>query len=107
MENTRRKVKTVKRRGRRVVGVEIRGSGPYALLAATVLQAVSDLQQPGPLRDEAEEWLHSVGCRYCLEMLDVPYMPFMEALQQRRLRCGTSTRAFWEEVAIPPLERVA
>lgn len=94
-------------RGKRVVGVEVRGEGPRALLAATVLQAISDLRQEGPLHEEAREWLLSPGCRYCLEVLEIPYRPFLQALRLRRLQCGTSTRAFWEEALEPVLDLVA
>jgi hypothetical protein len=96
-----------KQRRPRTVGVELRGSGPYALLAATVLQAIADLQQEGQVYEEAREWLLSPGCRYCLELLDIPYHPFLEALQVRRLRRGTSTRAFWEDAEESDLELVA
>jgi hypothetical protein len=81
--------------------VEIRGSGPYALLAAMVLQAVADLTQGHVVAKAAQEWLLSPACRICLELLDVPYWPFIEALRNRRLRRGTSTRAFWEDVVEP------
>src|SRR5688500_13186487 len=91
---------------RRTIGMELRGSGPTALLAATVLQAVADLQQEGLLAEEAQEWLMSPGCRYCLELLDIPHHTFLEALPSRRLRRGTSTRAFWEDV-VKPRDRVA
>ena len=84
----------------RTVGVEIRGSGPRALLAATVLQAVMDLQMSGWEADEAREWLYSSGCRYCCDILEVPYLPFLAALPKRRLKRGTSTRAYWEDVAV-------
>lgn len=88
-----------RKRRPRTVGLEIRGSGPEALLAATVLQAVADLQQEGAgdLQQDAREWLLSPGCQYVLEQLDIPYGDFMEALEERRLRRGTSTRAFWED----------
>ncbi len=94
-------------RRKRVIGVEIRGDGPRALIAATVLQAISDLRLDGPLREEAQEWLRSAGCRYCLEVLEIPYSPFLEALETRRLQCGTSTRAYWEDMDEGMLELVA
>jgi hypothetical protein len=86
-------------RRRRIVGVELRGSGPSALLAATVLQAIADLQQDGLLADEARDWLRSPGCQFCLEMLDIPHEPFLQALAHRRLERGTSTRAYWRDAA--------
>lgn len=88
-----------RKRRPRTVGLEIRGSGPEALLAATVLQAVADLQHTGAgdLQKDAREWLLSSGCEYVLEQLDIPYEAFLEALEERRLRRGTSTRAFWED----------
>ena len=95
------------RRGKRIAGAEVRGNGPKALLAALVLQAVSDLRTEGRLRQEAEEWLLSSSCRYCLHLLDVPYQPFIEAVRHRRLQQGTSTRAFWEDSLEPMLDRAA
>ena len=88
-----------RKRRPRTVGLEIRGSGPEALLAATVLQAVADFQQDGAcdLQQDAREWLMSSGCQYVLEQLEIPYDDFLEALEERRLRRGTSTRAFWED----------
>jgi hypothetical protein len=53
----------VKTRRPRTVGVEIRGSGPKALLAATILQAIMDVQNGGWEGDDARDWLDSTGCR--------------------------------------------
>lgn len=83
----------------RTIGVEIRGSGPKALLAATILQAIMDVQNGGWEGDEARDWLASAGCRYCCEILEIPYSHFMDTLPNRRLKRGTSTRAYWEDVA--------
>lgn len=88
------------------VGLELRGAGPRALIAATVLQAIADLSRGGDLADEAWLWLRSADCRSCLELLEIPYRDFLEVLPSRRLCRGTSTRAFWEDVS-PPRERVA
>ncbi|MDQ4075164.1 MAG: hypothetical protein M3220_02835 [Chloroflexota bacterium] len=96
-----------KKRRKRIIGVEVRGSGPRALIAATVLQAISDLRKEGPLKEEAQEWLLSPACHYCLDVLEIPYGPFIEALQHRRLQCGTSTRAFWEDAGQDMLDLVA
>jgi hypothetical protein len=75
--------------------VEIRGSGPKALLAATVLQAVMDVQNGGWEAEEARDWLMSSGCRFCLEVLEIPYSAFLMRLPTRQLKRGTSTRAYW------------
>lgn len=83
----------------RTIGVEIRGSGPKALLAATVLQAVMDVQNGGWEAEEARDWLASTGCRYCLEVLEIPYRDFLATLPKRQLKRGTSTRAYWIDVA--------
>ena len=96
-----------RKRRPRTVGVEIRGSGPHALLAATVLQAVADLQKGGEVYEDARDWLLSPGCRYCLNLLEIPYQPFLEALGERRLRRGTSTRAFWEDAVGNQLDPAA
>ncbi|MGH2544150.1 MAG: hypothetical protein ACRDIB_15225 [Ardenticatenaceae bacterium] len=96
-----------KQRRPRTIGVEVRGSGPHALIAATVLQAVADLRQDGPLGEAAQEWLLSPGCHYCLDLLDIPYQPFLQALRTRRLCRGTSTRAFWEDAPDVLLDLVA
>lgn len=82
----------------RTVGVESRGEGPYALLAAIVLQAAWDRQHDhAAVREEAEEWLRSEDCAWVLLWLDVPHPRFLEALEGKQLRRGTSTRAFWED----------
>jgi hypothetical protein len=88
----------VKTRRPRTVGVEIRGSGPKALLAATILQAIMDVQNGGWEGDDARDWLDSTGCRYCCEVLEIPYTAFIDTLPGRRLKRGTSTRAYWEDV---------
>lgn len=90
---------SAKARRPRTIGVEIRGSGPKALLAATVLQAIMDVQNGGWEGDEAREWLASTGCRYCCDVLEIPYHTFLDTLPTRRLKRGTSTRAYWEDVA--------
>jgi hypothetical protein len=88
-----------KNRRARTVGVEIRGSGPKALLAATILQAIMDVQSGGWEGAEAQEWLSSSGCRYCCDVLDIPHTRFLSVLPTRRLKRGTSTRAYWEDTA--------
>lgn len=82
----------------RTVGVEVRGNGVRALLAAIVLQAVIDAQRSEPAQQEAHVWLRSRACRAVLEELGIPYRRFLDALHERRLRRGTSTRAYWEDV---------
>lgn len=89
----------VKSRRPRTIGVEIRGSGPKALLAATILQAIMDVQNGGWEAEDARDWLASTGCRYCCDVLDISYTNFIDRLPARRLKRGTSTRAYWEDVA--------
>jgi hypothetical protein len=86
-----------------IVGAEVRGEGPYALLAAIVLQACADLH-PAPnvresnpgLPEAARAWLHSPACAEVLDLLNIPYQPFLEALNDYQLRRGTSCRARWQ-----------
>lgn len=84
-----------------VAGAEVRGEGPYALLAAIVLQACADLHPPASdpafgLQAAARTWLLSPTCAEVLDLLDIPYDDFLEELNDKQLRRGTSCRAFWE-----------
>lgn len=91
-------IKQQRARRKHRVGLELRGAGPRALIAATVLQAIADLERDEELAAEAWSWLRSADCRYCLEILEIPYRDFLDVLPGRRLCRGTSTRAFWEDV---------